>query len=82
MVAAAGVVSAQRRGGGGGGRFGRLAEGPGVPPRYPPPRFSDGAFTVCKVQYTSVRYEEQGVGWSTDGSGVKNGLSLAIKEAF
>ena len=23
-----------------------------------------------------------GVGWSTDGSGVKNGLSLAIKEAF
>ncbi len=65
-MAAAGVVSAQRRGGGGFGRFGRLAEGPGVPPRYPPRQFSDGAFTVCKVQYTTVRYEEQGVGWSTD----------------
>ena len=48
------------------GRFGRLAEGPGVPVRYPPPQFADGSFYVCKLEYTSVRYEDQGVGWSTD----------------
>lgn len=59
LLCLAATVSAQRR-------FGRLAEGPGVPPRYPPPEFSDGAFTVCRLEYTSVRYEEQGVGWSTD----------------
>lgn len=61
---AAGVVEAQRRGGFGG--WGRLAEGPGVPARYPPHDFEDGAFTFCKLQYTSVRYEEMGVGWATD----------------
>lgn len=59
---AASAVYAQR----GFGGFGRLAEGPGVPPRYPPDGFSDGAFSVCKLQYNSVRYEEQGVGWATD----------------
>jgi hypothetical protein len=46
--------------------FGRLPEGPGVPVRYPTPHFEDGAFTICKLQYTSVRYEMMGVGWSTD----------------
>ncbi len=61
VVAVAGVAAAQQL-----GRRGRLAEGPGVPPRYPPADFSDGAFTVCKLQYTSVRYEDQGVGWATD----------------
>jgi Domain of unknown function (DUF4159) len=67
VVAAATVASAQRgRQRGFGGGFGRLAEGPGVPARYPPKNFEDGAFSVCKVQYTSVRYEEMGVGWATD----------------
>src|SRR5438876_5897513 len=47
-------------------QWGRLAEGPGVPVRYPPPDFEDGAFTACKLQYTSVRSELMGVGWSTD----------------
>jgi hypothetical protein len=28
--------------------------------------FEDGAFTVCKIEYTSVRREDQGAGWSTD----------------
>lgn len=59
LITIATSVFAQRR-------FGRLAEGPGVPPRYATPGFADGAFTVCKIEYTSVRYEEQGVGWSTD----------------
>jgi hypothetical protein len=44
----------------------RLPEGPEVPPRFPPPRFADGAFTHCKLMYDSVRREENGTGWSTD----------------
>ena len=57
-IALAAGVSAQFRG--------RLPEGRGVPPRYPPPDFEDGAFTVCKLQYTSVYSEPEGFGWSTD----------------
>ena len=59
VIAAAGA-SAQFR------QFGRLPEGRSVPPRYPPPNFEDGSFTVCKIEYSSVRFEDQGVGWSTD----------------
>jgi hypothetical protein len=44
----------------------RLREGPGVPPRFPGPNFSDGAFTHCKVMYTSVWREANGMGWATD----------------
>ncbi len=62
VAATAAFAQRQRRFGG----WGRLAEGPGVPARYPPADFADGAFTVCKVQYTSVRSEEMGVGWATD----------------
>ncbi len=61
LIVSAGAASAQRWGG-----WGRLAEGPGVPARYPPADFEDGAFTVCKIQYTSVRGEDMGVGWATD----------------
>ena len=66
LAAASGALAQRGRGDIFGGRFGRLAEGPGVPARRPPEGFGDGAFTVCKVQYTSVRYEEMGVGWATD----------------
>jgi hypothetical protein len=71
VLAMAAAASAQfrRGGGGGGGQFGfggRLPEGRSVPPRYPPANFEDGAFTVCKIEYTSVTYEDMGVGWSTD----------------
>ena len=44
----------------------RLPEGWGVPPRFPPPNFEDGAFTHCKLMYESVRREANGMGWSTD----------------
>jgi hypothetical protein len=44
----------------------RLPEGRSVPPRFPPRQFSDGAFTHCKVMYTSVWQEYNGMGWSTD----------------
>jgi hypothetical protein len=62
IAALAALASAQ---GGFGQRF-RLPEGPGVPPQYPPKDFEDGTFMICKMQYTSVRYEPMGVGWSTD----------------
>jgi hypothetical protein len=65
-AATAAAQGGRQRGFGGFGGFGRLPEGPGVPARYPAPNFEDGAFSVCKVQYTSVRYEEMGVGWATD----------------
>jgi len=61
----ASALSAQFRQFGGGG-FGRVPEGRNVPPRYPPPGFEDGAFTICKLQYTEVRREDMGVGWATD----------------
>jgi Domain of unknown function (DUF4159) len=44
----------------------RLPEGPQVPPRFPPARFADGAFTHCKLMYNSVRSEANGIGWATD----------------
>jgi hypothetical protein len=44
----------------------RVVEGPGVPVRSAPPNFEDGAFTACKLMYTSNRREAGGVGWSTD----------------
>ena len=47
-------------------RYGRVAEGPGVPPRFPQSGFADGAFTHCKLMYTSVWSEPNGFGWSTD----------------
>jgi hypothetical protein len=44
----------------------RLAEGPGVPLRIPPADFGDGALVICKLMYTSVWREANGVGWATD----------------
>jgi Domain of unknown function (DUF4159) len=44
----------------------RVVEGPGVPVRNPPKNFEDGAFTACKLMYTSNRREPGGTGWSTD----------------
>ena len=56
-IGAATAVAAQRY---------RLPEGPQVPPRFPSARFSDGAFTHCKLMYNSVRGEANGIGWATD----------------
>ncbi len=44
----------------------RVMEGPGVPVRSATPNFEDGAFTACKLMYTSTRRESGGAGWSTD----------------
>jgi hypothetical protein len=48
------------------GQWGRLPEGRNVPPRYPHAGFEDGAFTICKLEYDSVRSEPWGLGWATD----------------
>jgi hypothetical protein len=58
LLAAASAAWAQQR-------F-RVMEGPGMPLHMPPPQFSDGAFTICKMMYTSNRREANGFGWSTD----------------
>jgi len=63
LILACGATLAAQRGF---GRF-RLPEGVGAyPPRYPPANFEDGSFMICKLEYTSVRREAMGMGWSTD----------------
>jgi len=37
-----------------------------MPPRFPPNSMPDRNFSFCKLMYTSVRYEELGMGWATD----------------
>ncbi len=37
-----------------------------MPARFPPAGFSDGAFMHCKIMYTSVVSEANGMGWGTD----------------
>src|SRR5690348_12980549 len=65
-VLALGTVAAAQRGFGRFGGFRGVAEGPGVPPRFPAKDFRDGGFTACKLMYTSDRREAGGVGWATD----------------
>jgi Domain of unknown function (DUF4159) len=57
LLALSAAISAQRF---------RVREGPGVPARFPPPNFGDGAFTHCKIMFTSVLREANGMGWATD----------------
>jgi hypothetical protein len=47
-------------------QFGRLPEGPWVPPRFRPAGFHDVGFTHCKIMYRSDRRERNGMGWATD----------------
>ena len=56
-VVLAAVASAQ---------WSRIPEGPGVPARFRPPEYRDVGFTHCKLMYTSVRREANGMGWATD----------------
>src|SRR5918992_531234 len=43
----------------------RFREG-SLPPRYAPAEMPDGSFTICRLQYRSVRSEPMGIGWQTD----------------
>jgi len=60
--------------------FGRLPEGPGVPARFPEPNFGDGAFAVCKLMFSSVRSEAQGMGWATDYPYAGHNLMIRLGE--
>ena len=37
-----------------------------MPPRFRPPGLHEVGFTLCKLMYTSVRREANGMGWATD----------------
>ena len=65
------VVAAQRF---------RVREGLSVPARIPPPGFSDGAFTHCKIRYRSVRREANGTGWATDYPYAGINLMIRVSE--
>jgi hypothetical protein len=68
---AAATVSAQRS---------WILEGPSVPPRFRPPGYHDVGFTHCKVMYSSVRREANGMGWSTDYPFAGINLLIRVKE--
>lgn len=71
VAAAVAAASAQR---------GRMMEGRGFDPRFPPAGFQDGAFTFCKIMYTQVRYEPMGVGWATDYPYAGYNLMIRLSE--
>jgi hypothetical protein len=71
VALASALVSAQR---------GRMFEGRGIIPRFAPPEFKDGAFTVCKLMYTSVRSEAMGMGWATDYPNAGRHLMIRLSE--
>jgi hypothetical protein len=58
----------------------RLPEGLVVPPRYPTAEIEDGNFRVCKIIYTSVRREANGMGWSTDWPYAGRHLMIRVSE--
>ncbi len=61
-------------------QWGRLPEGPWVPPRFKPPGTQDGGFTHCKIMYGSVRREANGMGWATDYPYAAINLLTRVKE--
>jgi hypothetical protein len=60
--------------------WGRLPEGPSVPARFADGSAADGAFSVCKLMYTSVRREAQGMGWATDYPYAGHNLMIRLSE--
>ena len=58
----------------------RLPEGPNVPVRFARPGFNDGRLTHCKIMYTSVRSEANGMGWATDYPYAGINLLTRVKE--
>jgi hypothetical protein len=60
-------------------RGGRYREG-SFAPRYAPAHMPDGDFTVCRLEYTRVRYEDMGVGWQTDYPYSERNLMIRLSE--
>ncbi len=75
VVVASGLVAATVS-----AQWGRLPEGPDVPPRFRPPGYHDVGFTHCKVMYRSVRREANGMGWATDYPFAGINLLTRVKE--
>jgi hypothetical protein len=80
VIAAASVAWAQRF---------RVMEGPGMPLHMPPPHFSDGAFTICKMMYTSNRRDANGFGFQRvynqrrdETVRVSHGDVVAVRDGF
>ena len=51
-----------------------------MPVRFAPPDLGDGTFVVCKLMYTSLFTEPQGVGWSTDYPYAGHNLMIRLSE--
>lgn len=47
-------------------QWGRLPEGPWVPPRFRPAETHETGFSHCKLMFRSNRREANGMGWATD----------------
>jgi hypothetical protein len=76
VALAVGMAEAQR-GFGGYGRWG--GEG-GFPPKYPTVSDHDGRFHFCRLQYTSVRPQQRGMGWGTDYPYADINFSIRLSE--
>ena len=70
-IACAAAVHAQWRG--------RYREG-AFAARYAPPRMPDGDFTICRLEYTRVVFEDMGVGWQTDYPFSERNLMTRLSE--
>jgi hypothetical protein len=75
----AGLVLASAAAAGAQWRGGRYREG-SFPPRYAPKQMPDGHFTICRLEYRRVRYEEFGVGWATDYPFSERNLMTRLSE--
>jgi hypothetical protein len=72
-VSAAGVLSAQRQ-----QPFTRGFRQ--APPRFASTDSYDGAFSFCRLMYTSVRREAGGAGWTTDYPDADTNFSIRLSE--
>jgi hypothetical protein len=77
LLLAASLAEAQRGFGRGYGRWGGEA---GVPPRYATDSDQDGGFHFCRLQYTSVRAQQRGMGWGTDYPYADINFSIRLSE--
>jgi hypothetical protein len=57
----------------------RFREG-SLPPRWAPARMPDGAFSICRLSYRSVRSEPMGIGWQTDYPYAEINLTTRLSE--
>jgi hypothetical protein len=49
-------------------------------PQYAPASMPDAEFTVCRLEYRRVRYEDMGIGWMTDYPYSERNLMIRLSE--